>query len=146
MAAHVTGAGGWLLRYTLWICQNQDFRDYGDLQDWDDALHRHVIAGLIRNPDGQVRVSVRIRIIEDYGDLQDWDDALHRFHPLIPVSGTGTGLSPGGIWLICTCSPASHATPLDCGPSPQRACATVVSVRYSAWRFPALWILGSSLV
>ena len=24
-------------------------------------------------------------------DLQDCDDALHRFHPLIPVSGTGTG-------------------------------------------------------
>ena len=36
-----------------------------------------------------------------------------------------------------------HGTaPLDCGSSPQRACATVVSSRYSAWRVPAtLWIL-----
>ena len=67
---------------------------------------------------------------EDCGGLQDWDDA---------------GASLGGYWIKssmtvrdagndgCPCP-----SPLDCGSSPQRACATVVSSRYSAWRVTTL--------
>ena len=53
-------------------------------------------------------------------DLQDWGDATHRFHPLIPVSDTGTGLSPlpsrerGFCRLFCLLA----ARPVDTGSSP----------------------------
>ena len=48
----------------------------------------------------------------------------------------------GGIggWFVLLL-PRHPAAPLDCGSSLQRACATVVASRYSAWRVPALWIL-----
>ena len=37
-------------------------------------------------------VDTRLRGNDGPGwDLQDWGDATHRYHPLIPVSGTGTG-------------------------------------------------------
>ena len=83
------------------------------------------------------------------------DDALHRFHPLIPVSGTGTGFDPlpsrergfGRLVLACCC-PARltsglriksattwcRARPVDTALKPVRACATVVASSYSAWR------------
>ena len=30
----------------------EDFKDFKDFKDWDYATHRHVIADLIRNPEG----------------------------------------------------------------------------------------------
>ena len=38
----------WIAVVRIRIC-----RIMGDLQDWDDAVHRPVIADLIRNPEGR---------------------------------------------------------------------------------------------
>ena len=78
------------------------------------------------------------------GGLRGCRDELHGFHPLLPVSGTGTGFGPlpsrerGYDWLVLSCCCPAHpalwfpayagmtvwwdclaAAPLDCGSSPQ---------------------------
>ena len=88
----------------------------GGLRGWDGELRGLAWMGGMPRP-----VDSRLRGNDGPGwDLQDWDGALHRFHPLIPVSSTGTGLSPlssrerGFCRLFCTCSPR----PVDTGSSP----------------------------
>ena len=66
--------------------------------------------------------------------------------PSAPVSGTGTGFGPlssrerGRMVGLSCCQPC----PVDTALKPVRACATVVSSRYSAWRVTAPLDCGSS--
>ena len=83
---------------------------------------RCVVADLIRNP--EVRPGGRhtgFKAVSTGGEFtwmfmdrygcrvvldEDWEDAMRRFHPLLPVSGTGTGFGPlpsrerGYCWLF----------------------------------------------
>ena len=42
--------------------------------------------------------------------------------------------------MTCVACPCEFPRPVDTALKPVRACATVVSSRYSAWRYPAMWI------
>ena len=55
----------------------------------------------------------------------------------------GYSLSQGRVWLAAPVAGglvAPSLPPVDTALKPVRACATVVSGGYSAWRVPALWI------